>query len=165
MSEPKWLSAAEQQAWRAFLNGSAWLQEALNNDLEVESDLSLNEYEILVRLSEAPERRVRMSVLAEHLVHSRSRLTHTIARMQRQGWVDRAPCPEDGRGVEAVLTDRGYETLVRAAPGHVASVRRHLVDVLTPEQMAALGEIFATVAARLHPQAPDVLTVTEAAGN
>src|SRR5690625_128010 len=99
----------------------------------------MNEYEILVRLSEAPERRVRMSVLAEHLVHSRSRLTHTIARMQRQGWVDRAPCAEDGRGVEAVLTDRGYETIVVAAPGHVASVRRHVVGGVTPVRLAALG--------------------------
>src|SRR5699024_1519736 len=165
MSEPKWLSAAEQRAWRAFLTGSAWLQEALNNDLEEENDLSMNEYEILVRLSEAPEQRARMSVLAEHLGHSRYRLTHTIASRQRQGGVERAPYAEDGRGVEAVLTDRGYETLVAAAPSHVASVRRHLVDVLTPEQMATLGEIFTTVAARLHPQAPDVLTVSEVAGN
>src|SRR5690625_7787035 len=117
MSEPKWLSAAEQQAWRAFLNGSAWLQEALNNDLEVESDLSLNEYEILVRLSEAPERRVRMSVLAEHPRHSPSRLPPTIARMPRQGRADPAPRPEGGARGEAGPPGPGSRAPGQASPG------------------------------------------------
>lgn len=160
MSEPKWLTEEQQRSWRAFLSGAAWLQEALNRDLEARAGLSLNEYEILVRLSEAPEGRVRMSVLAEQLVHSRSRLTHTVARMQRRGWVDRVPCADDGRGVEAVLTDAGRDVLIEIAPAHVASVREHLVDVLTAEQMSALGEIFALVGERLCPQAPEVLAVT-----
>src|SRR5699024_9292583 len=160
MNEGKWLTEQQQRSWRAFLSGAAWLQEALNRDLEAHAGMSLNEYEVLVRLSEAPGGRARMSVLAEQLVHSRSRLTHTVARMQRSGWVDRVPCAEDGRGVEAVLTDEGREMLIEIAPAHVASVREHLVDVISPEQMTALGEIFATVGERLCPQNPEVLAVT-----
>lgn len=152
MSETRWLSESQQRAWRAFLNGSAWLTEALNRDLENFGGLTLNEYEILVRLSESETGRVRMSTLAEQLVHSRSRLTHTVARMQKRGWVDRAPCSDDGRGVEAVLTKAGREKLVAIAPDHVASVREHLVDVLTDEQFQALGEIFSIIADRLHPK-------------
>lgn len=159
MSEVRWLSAPEQQAWRAFLNGGAWLQAALNSDLEEQAGMSLNEYEILVRLSEAPEGRVRMSTLAEQLVHSRSRLTHTVARMQQRGWVDRAPCSDDGRGVEAVLTEEGRSVLVAAAPGHVDSVREHLIDLLEPEQVTALAEIFTKVAVRLYPEAEEVLAI------
>ncbi len=159
MGEPKWLSEGEQQAWRAFLNGSAWLQEALNRDLEERAGISLNEYEILVRLSEAPRERVRMSTLAEYLVHSRSRLTHTVARMQARGWVDRVQCSDDGRGVEAVLTRQGKEKLVAAAPGHVASVRERLIDLLTPEQVAVLREVFTAVAHNVHPDAPGLLAV------
>lgn len=102
---------------------------------------------------------MRMSSLADRIVHSRSRLTHTVSRMQKRGWVDRVPSAEDGRGVEALLTDEGWQTLVAAAPAHVASVRRHLVDVLSPEQMIALGEIFTTIANKLHPGAVEVMTV------
>lgn len=152
----------EQRAWRAYLSGSAWLQGALNRDLEQQAGMSLNEYEILVRLSEAPDQCVRMSTLAEHLVHSRSRLTHTIARMEKRGWVDRRACTEDGRGVEAVLTTEGYAVLEQTAPGHVESVRRHLIDILTPEQVEMLGEIFTEIALRLDPEAEHVLAIGEA---
>lgn len=161
MNEAHWLTEAEQRSWRAYLMGSAGLQGALNRDLEEHSGMTLNEYEILVRLSEAPEHRVRMSVLAEHLVHSRSRLTHTIARMQRHGWVDRAPCADDGRGVEAVLTEEGYATLVKAAPRHVQAVREKLVDVLSAEQMTALGEIFTLIAEHSRSDVSGVLTGSE----
>ena len=159
VQETEWLTEGQQRSWRAFLNGSAWLQEALNRDLEERGGMSLNEYEILVRLSEDPNGRVRMSHLADQLVHSRSRLTHTVARMQRRGWVDRAPCSDDGRGVEAVLTDAGRQVLVETAPAHVASVRAHLVDVLSPAQLEALGEIFTIIANRLHPGAEEVISV------
>lgn len=161
MRQPQWLTPPQQRAWRAYLNGSAWLHEALNDDLEEEAGLSLHEYEILVRLSEAPGRRIRMSALADRIVHSRSRLTHTITRMQKRGWVNRQPSRDDGRGVEAVLTEEGWHTLKKAAPAHVASVRRHLVDALSPEQMEKLGEIFAAVANKLHPDALDVMAVAE----
>ncbi len=152
---PRWLSPEQQRAWRAYLTGSARLTEALNRDLAEESDLSLNEYEVLVRLSELPERRMRMAALADSLVHSRSRLTHTVARLERRGFISRRPCAGDGRGVEAVLLDDGHAALVAAAPGHVASVRAHLVDVLTPEQLEVVGEAFEAIARALVPRCGD----------
>jgi Transcriptional regulators len=146
-TEVRWLDAEQQRHWRAFLTGSAIVTSALSAQLEAESGLSLSEYEVLVRLSEAPERTLRMSRLAEGLVHSRSRLTHTVRRMEERGLVERRQCESDGRGVNCRMTEHGYQVLVEAAPGHVMAVRRVLVDVLTPEQFAALGEAMAAVAA------------------
>lgn len=141
-----WLSDQQQVSWRAYLEGASRLDEALNRDLEADSGLSLNEYEVLVRLSENPNRTMRMSHLADSLAHSRSRVTHTVRRLEERGLVARESCVVDGRGVNAILTDGGYEVLVAAAPRHVRSVRRHLVDVLTPEQLAVLGEAMERVA-------------------
>ena len=135
-----WLDTTQQQQWRALLTGTSALFAALNHDLETGTDLTLNEYEVLVRLSEEPNRTLRMSALAEELVHSRSRVTHTIRRMEERGLVVRESCIADGRGVNCTLTDAGEAALVAAAPRHVTSVRRHLVDVLTPEQLVVLGE-------------------------
>lgn len=144
--EPRWLTDEQQRAWRAYLAGSARLTEALNRQLEDEADLSLSEYEILVRLSESPARAVRMSELADSLVQSRSRVTHTVARLERRGLVARRSCSQDGRGVECALTDTGFATLVDAAPGHVRAVRAALVDPLTAEQFRVLGEAMARIA-------------------
>lgn len=141
-----WLSEDQQRWWRAYLLGQARLNEALSRQLETDSGLSLSEYEVMVRLSEAPGRSVRMAELAASLVHSRSRLTHTISRMERRGLVRRDSCLDDGRGVNAVLTDEGYQLLVDAAPGHVRAVRAQLVDRLTDEQFRALGEAMALLA-------------------
>jgi DNA-binding MarR family transcriptional regulator len=101
----------------------------------------LADYEILVRLSESPERRVRMSDLAAMTLSSRSRLSHQIDRMEKADYVLRQECSDDRRGFFAVLTDHGWQTLVDAAPKHVESVRHRLVDVLTPEEFAELGRI------------------------
>lgn len=144
--EVPWLSAEQQAWWRAYLTGSARLTEALGRQLEQDCGLSLSEYEVLVRLSEADDHSVRMAELAASLVHSRSRLTHTVTRLERRGLVERRPCPADGRGINAVLTDAGWGTLVAAAPGHVRAVREHLVDRLTEDQLRALGEAMARVA-------------------
>lgn len=146
----RWLSTEQQRHWRAFRNGVALLMDALGRELEDESGFSLHEYEVLVRLSEAPNRRMRMSELASGIGHSRSRLTHTIARMEAAGLVQRRTCSSDLRGVDCVLTDTGFQRLVEAAPGHVESVRAHLVDVLSDEQLAALGEAMAVVEHRLR---------------
>ena len=146
--EVRWLSAEQQAQWRAFRDGNALLNDALARQLDADSGLSLGEYEVLVRLSEAPGRTLRMSELADGLAHSRSRLTHTIRRMEEQGLVERAPCVEDARGVNCTMTEKGWQVLVAAAPSHVQSVRDHLVDVLTPEQFAALGDAMDVV--RLH---------------
>ncbi|SDD72751.1 transcriptional regulator, MarR family [Sanguibacter gelidistatuariae] len=144
--EIPWLSDEQQVSWRAFLEGASRLSEALNRDLEGDSGLSLNEYEVLVRLSENSSWTMRMSHLADSLAHSRSRVTHTVRRLEERGLVNRESCVIDGRGINAVLTDAGYAVLSDAAPKHVRSVRRHLVDVLTAEQLAVLGEAMERVA-------------------
>lgn len=144
--EVRWLDGEQQRHWRAFLTGSSIMTAALSAQLEADSGMSLSEYEVLVRLSESEGHTLRMSQLADGLVHSRSRLTHTVRRMESRGLVERRACDADGRGVNCHLTPFGLETLVAAAPGHVMAVRRHLVDVLTPEQFAALGEAMTAVA-------------------
>jgi DNA-binding MarR family transcriptional regulator len=140
-SSPRWLSQAEQHAWRSWLSAHLLLTDALDKELKAEHGITLVDYEIFVRLSEAPDRALRMSELAQQTTASRSRLSHQIARMESKGWVQRRECVSDGRGTLATLTDAGWELLVRAAPSHVASVRHHLVDVLTAKEMASAGEI------------------------
>ena len=144
-----WLDGEQQAHWRAFRSGVALLFAALEHDLSTQTGLSSHEYEVLVRLSEMPDRTMRMSELADGVAHSRSRLTHTIRRMEDAGLVTRVPCLEDARGVNCVMTDKGWRTLVAAAPLHVQSVRDRLVDVLTPEQFAALGDAMGAVRAHL----------------
>jgi DNA-binding MarR family transcriptional regulator len=142
----QWLTADQQKVWRTYLLGAARLNERLDVDLHA-SGLDLPEYEILVVLEESPERRLRMSELADAVHQSRSRLTHTIARMEKRGLVERTTCPTDRRGVWAQLTDAGFEVLRKAAPGHVAAVRRYFVDAVSPEDWEAVGRVFAAVLA------------------
>lgn len=145
----RWLSVEQQRHWRAYLDGSARLTEALGRALDADAGLSLPEYEVMVRLSEVPGRVLRMSALADSLAHSRSRLTHTVARMEKAGLVERQTCAADGRGVNCRLTDVGYARLEAAAPGHVTAVRAHLVDVLDDDQLRALGDAMSAVSATL----------------
>ena len=144
MSDTGWLTEAEQNVWRTYLLGAAELLERLDSGLRPYG-LTLNEYSILVCLLESPGRRLRMSELADAVHQSRSRLTHTITRMEVAGQVRRTTCGADRRGVWAVLTDQGAALLDRAAPGHVASVRRHFVDAGSAEDFAALGRVFDAV--------------------
>ena len=148
----RWLSEEEQRFWRGWLAASMLLPERLNRDLQEQHGLTGTDYQVLVELSESPERRMRMSTLAERTQLSRSRLSHQIDRMTRAGLVTRQECAQDGRGMFAVLTEQGWETIVAAAPDHVDSVRRHLVDRLTPEQFAAFGEACITVAEALRAE-------------
>lgn len=159
----RWLTADEQRAWRAYRDGTARLLDVLAHDLEQDTGLSLGEYEVLVRLSEAPGRTLRMSELAGELAHSRSRLTHTIRRMETAGLVGRTPCAEDARGVNCTMTPAGWARLVDAAPAHVDSVRARLVDVLSPAQMQALGDAMSAVGAAL--QAGCAAAIAEAEGS
>ncbi len=152
----RWLDADQQESWRAFAVGVTLLLDRLDADLQREFDLSLTEYEILVRLSERPERSLRMAQLADALAHSRSRVTHTVSRMQNAGLVVRSQSPEDGRGIMCTLTDRGYDLLVEAAHVHVTGVREYLVDLASREDFAALGRVMNAVADALiecHPEA------------
>lgn len=150
VTEAPWLDAEQQRSWRAYLRGDALLQDALARDLACAANLSLSEYEVLVWLSESEGHYLRMSTLADRLVHSRSRLTHTIKRLECRGLVRRVPSEHDRRGIDCRLTDEGYQLLVDLAPRHVAAVRRHLVDVLSAEQLRVLGEAFAAVGAAVE---------------
>ncbi|HEX4777123.1 MAG TPA: MarR family transcriptional regulator [Acidimicrobiia bacterium] len=148
---PRWLNHDEQRAWRAFLNANRLLFEAIDQQLQREAEIPHAYYEILVRLSEAPGRRLRMSELADASKYSRSRLSHAVARLEEQGWIRRDSCPTDRRGQVAVLTDDGFAALESAAPGHVACVRRALFDALTPDQVRQLGEISDAIVRGLTP--------------
>ena len=143
--EPKWLDQQQQRSWRAFLVGTTLLMDRLDRDLREQHRLSLPEYEILVRLSEAEGNRMRMAMLADSVSHSRSRVTHTVNRMETAGLVARDACLSDGRGVEAVLTDKGRTALEEAAVTHVAGVRRLLVDLVADEDFEAVGRVFNAV--------------------
>ena len=135
------LDAVEMRAWRAFLAASTSVAAVLNHELEADADISMHEYEILVRLSEASDHQLRMSTLAEHVSHSRSRLTHTVGRLEKAGYVERASCAADKRGVNCRLTEAGLDFLRAVAPIHLDGVRRHVVDRFTHEQLAALTEL------------------------
>lgn len=131
-------------AWRAYLLGTARLMAKLDDDLR-QFGLGLNDYEILVRLSESPERRLRMAELADRLHQSRSRLTHTIGRLETADLVRRTSCESDKRGVWAELTDAGFALLEQTAPYHVDGVRENLIDLVSVEDFAAVGRVFDTV--------------------
>lgn len=147
----RWLDDQEQAVWRAYLDVMRLLMDRLQKQVSEDSAMSLGEYEVLVQLSEAPERQLRMSELAALIVHSRSRLTHTVGRMEKRGLVRREPCEEDGRGVLCTLTDAGLDVLAEAAPGHVEAVRQALFDPLTATDVSALGVAMEKVRAGLRP--------------
>ena len=119
----RWLTDSQQRSWRAFLLGVTLLMERIDRDMREKHGLSQAEYELLVRLSEAPDHELRMAELADSVKNSRSRITHTIRRLEEAGFVVRRACASDGRGVQAVLTDAGFAKLVAAAPDHVDTVR------------------------------------------
>jgi DNA-binding MarR family transcriptional regulator len=156
MAEPRWLDAQEQRTWRAFVGATHLLFDRLDRELQRDAGIPHAYYEILVWLSEAPDRSLRMSELAHRTRSSRSRLSHAVARLEERGWVARRDCPTDKRGQIATLTDDGFAALTAAAPGHVAGVRAHLLDPLTPEQMRQLREISETILTGLADSpAPD----------
>ena len=147
----RWLDAEEQKAWRAWLYSSQLLLDRLDRELVRATGIPHAYYEILVQLSEAPERRLRMSRLADRCLSSRSRLSHAVSRLEERSWVRREVCPGDGRGQLAVLTDEGFAALEAAAPVHVEGVRTHLFDQLSPEQVAAMRDVGETLLRSLDP--------------
>jgi DNA-binding MarR family transcriptional regulator len=148
--KPRWLTDGEQAVWRDFLDVIRLLMERLNRQLVEDSGMTLAEYEVLVRLSEAPQRRMRMSELADLVVNSRSRLTHTVRRLEERGWVVREDCEEDRRGILCVLLAEGFAVLETAAPGHVEAVRSIIFDVLDVEDVAGLGRAMRKVRSGLR---------------
>ncbi|MCE0539406.1 MarR family transcriptional regulator [Kineosporia rhizophila] len=156
MAQPRWLDEEEHHTWRSYLAATRLLAAQLDRELQHDSGIPQSYYEILVRLSETPGRRLRMSDLADASDSSRSRLSHAVARLVANGWVERESCPTDRRGAFAVLTDAGFEALSNAAPSHVASVRAHLFDRLTPEQVVQLGQINDAILAGLREASAEI---------
>ena len=154
MSDAPWLSPAEQAAWRAYIESTKMVVDALDRQLQRDSGMPHAYFEVLVRLSEAPERTMRMSELAEVTLSSRSRLSHAIARLEERRWVERTNCETDRRGQNATLTDAGFDVLAAAAPGHAATVRRTVIDGLDDVQLAQLVEIGQAILSRVRAE-PD----------
>lgn len=150
-AEVRWLTPREQAAWRAYVLGSRRLAEQLDQELKAQG-LTHDDYGVLVALSEAEGDRLRMSELASYSVESRSRLSHHISRLEQRGLVERQTCPSDRRGAFAVLTPEGRATIEAVAPHHVAGVRAHLIDLLTPEELDLLGLVLGRVADHLAPR-------------
>ena len=150
---PRWLNAAEMKAWRRYIIARRRLLEALDSDLE-DHELSMADYEVLAQLSDAPERKMRMSELADVAMLSRSRLSHRIKVMEKAGWVKREACPIDKRGYFAVMTTKGWKAIVAAAPDHVESVRGRFLDHLSKEDQRVLSEIFERVTDSLKENPP-----------
>ena len=149
-AEPAWLDQTEQAVWRQYISVMRLLPDRLNASLSRGHGLTLIDYEVLARLSEAPLRRIRMTELAEGALLSKSRLSHQISRMEKEGLVRREPCETDGRGFFAVLTDQGWEKLLAAVPTHVADVREAFITPLSREQLLTLGEILDVISKGLE---------------
>lgn len=149
MTHTRWLDDEEQRTWRAFLAASRLVSEKVERRLQSNAGMPQAYYEILVRLSEAPQRTLRMSALADTSRSSRSRVSHAVARMEEAGWIVRASCPTDRRGQLARLTAEGASVLAAAAPDHVESVREAVFDALTPQQRSGLREAAEAVVAHL----------------
>jgi DNA-binding MarR family transcriptional regulator len=138
--DTRWLTEEEMRAWRAFLGAAMLLDRRLDQQLKDDAGLTHVQYEILARLSGAPDRELRMTHLADVLHVSPSALTYQVTQLERAGLVRRRPCPSGPRAVYAVLTDAGWSVLERAAPGHVTAVREMLIDVLAPEELTAIAD-------------------------
>ncbi|MYS20192.1 transcriptional regulator, MarR family [Streptomyces sp. DvalAA-14] len=165
----RWLTGPEQEIWRAYLSASVEFAAHIDRQLRRDSGMPMAYYEILVRLSEAPERCLRMSELADASLSSRSRLSHAVSALEKNGWVERRPADADRRGWVCGLTDAGFDALAAAAPGHVSTVREKLFDVLTPAQLDTLRDIGHAISAGLkadcaEARAEDEQSCPDAAG-
>lgn len=149
MTEPRWLTDAEMHTWLGYRRMRNLLDLQLTRDLGADSGLSDADYDVLTAVSEAPGRRLRLGELAASIRWSMSRLSHHVSRMEQRGLVTRAGSTDDGRGATVALTDTGWTTTQAAAIHHVASVRRHFIDLLDEHDVAALGHIADKVLAHL----------------
>ncbi len=155
-TETRWLSDEEQSIWRAYHHAWTLLEDHLDRQLQRDAGMPHIYYGLLVLLSDAPRRRMRMTDLAQNAKITRSRLSHAVSRLEKKGWVRRENSPDDKRGQLAVLTDEGFEVLKETAPGHVETVRAAIFDRLTPEQARSLGEICRVMAEGLQPEGADL---------
>ena len=150
--EVRWLTEAEQETWRAWMTANVEFSAFIDRQMRRDSGMPMAYYEILVRLSEADGRCLRMSELAKASLSSRSRLSHAVAALEKNGWVTRRPADGDRRGWVCELTDAGFAALAAAAPGHVTAVREKLFDQLTPEQLDTLREVGRAISAGLRQE-------------
>jgi DNA-binding MarR family transcriptional regulator len=150
--QPRWLSDEEQCVWRSYVHATMLLDDHLDRQLQRDAGMPHVYYGLLVLLADTPQRRLRMTELAKRAKITRSRLSHAVARLEKNGWVCREECTSDKRGQFAILTDKGLEVLDRVAPGHVAAVRQALFDRLSPDQQRSLGEIMQAIAEGLQPR-------------
>ena len=141
VTEPRWLDEKQARAWRGYRRMHTLLDLQITRDLMQDSGLSDADYDVLSNLSETQGHRLRLSELASGMLWSKSRLSHHITRMQQRGLVDREECADDGRGSVITLTPAGLRAIEQAAPHHVASVRRNMIDLLTAEEIATLGKL------------------------
>ncbi|MFE7743780.1 MarR family winged helix-turn-helix transcriptional regulator [Nocardia sp. NPDC057455] len=147
MTDPHWLDDVEMRAWVGFVRTRDLIAAAVGRDSTKESNLTYVEYSVLAYLAEAPDHRLTFADLAAKLEWSQSRLSHQITRMEKRELVVREPIPDDARRTAAKLTSRGADVLTGAAPAHVQSVRRHMIDILDRQQLAALADIYDTLLA------------------
>ena len=149
--EPRWLSAEEQQTWLALIGVTTWLPDAIDAQLQRDAGISHFEYQVMAMLSMAPQRTRRMSEVATLANGSLTRLSRTVDRLDKRGWVTRRPDPDDGRATLAVLTDAGWDKVVDTAPGHVAEVRRLVLDPLTRTQVRQLHDVATRIRTVVQP--------------
>ena len=135
----QWLTTAEVDSWLSLVRLMTWLPWSIDQQLRRDSGLAMVEYQVMARLSQSPERTMRMGSLADLANASLSRLSHLVKRLEGRGFVRREPDSADGRFTNAILTAKGLQALTDAAPGHVAHVRSLVIDVLSPEQLRRLG--------------------------
>ncbi|MEU5488955.1 MarR family transcriptional regulator [Streptomyces sp. NPDC020196] len=152
---PRWLTDEEQGVWQAYLHATTLMEDHLDRQLQRDAGMPHTYYGLLVQLSRAPGRQKRMTELAKDAKITRSRLSHAVARLEKNGWVRREECPSDKRGQNAVLTDEGQDMLARSAPGHVEAVRQAIFARLSPQQVKSLGEIMQVIAGGLQPEDTD----------
>jgi DNA-binding MarR family transcriptional regulator len=151
VEEPRWLTEEEQQAWFAFAGVFSWLPDVLDAQLQRDAGISLFEHSVMTMLSMSPGHTMRMSEVAALANGALPRLSRTVDRLEKRGWVTRRPDPHDGRSTLAVLTDAGWDKVVATAPGHVAEVRRVVFDPLTKTQVRQLHEIATRIRQVVHP--------------
>jgi DNA-binding MarR family transcriptional regulator len=163
MSEPRWLTPEEREAWIALMVMTMKLNSAMDAQLQRDSGLTVFEYQVVAALSESVDRRAHMSDLAVMVSASQSRLSNVVKRLEQRGWIQRAACPGNARYTNAILTDEGYAVVVAAAPGHVEEVRRRVFDVLGPERVTALYEVCRDIVHGIDPAAPLTPQVSGAA--
>jgi DNA-binding MarR family transcriptional regulator len=152
MTETRWLTNDQLDAWKKFVAVVELLPGVLDSQLQRDAELSHFEYFVLAMLSEAPGRTLRMTALASATNATLPRLSHVASRLEKKGYVERTPCAEDKRATNAHLTAEGYAKVVATAPGHVTTVRENVIDPLNAEDIADLDRVMSRILDTLDPE-------------